>query len=207
MAIRTKSELMNLITSGLANNTTGAITAEILRNLVIDIVDSCFNEPAPPGSVPPGTIIYVAMPNAPDGYLKANGQEVPRTTYANLFNAIGTRYGLGNGSTTFNVPDLRGTFIRCWSDGFTKDAGREFASEQKQGLCEHQHLIFTAAGVPIGHIGMPGGTSQTYIGNVCTLELYPNSPRAIAKQLIPEEHYDIGEVRPANIALLACIKY
>jgi len=202
MPIRTKSELMNLITSGLANNTTGAITAEILRNLVIDIVDSCFNEPAPPGNVPPGTIIYVAMPNAPDGYLKANGQEVSRTTYANLFNAIGTRYGVGNGATTFNVPDLRGTFIRCWSDGSTKDAGRQFASEQKQGLCEHQHEVVSNLERAINASQVPSPIRSA--GGPHTMHHYVDLTAAALK---PQAHYDIGEVRPANIALLACIKY
>jgi len=203
MPIRTKRELMNLITSGLANNTTGAITAEILRNLAIDIVDSCFNEPAPPGNVPPGTIIYVAMPNAPDGYLKANGQEVSRTTYSNLFNAIGTRYGVGNGATTFNLPDLRGTFIRCWSDGSTKDAGRQFASEQKQGLCEHQHEVFSNDGTKPVNLRWTGWSDFRLSGSHAMTYFLDLTAGALKTQT----HYDIGEVRPANIALIACIKY
>lgn len=44
----------------------------------------------------------------PDGWLECNGQEVNRTTYADLFAAIGVLFGNGNGSTTFNVPDFRG---------------------------------------------------------------------------------------------------
>ena len=47
-----------------------------------------------------------------------------RTTYANLFNVIGTSFGAGNGSTTFNVPDLRGYFIRGWDNGKGTDAGK-----------------------------------------------------------------------------------
>lgn len=60
------------------------------------------------GLLPAGTVIPYAGSSAPSGYLLCYGQAVSRTTYANLFTAIGTVYGSGDGSTTFNVPDLRG---------------------------------------------------------------------------------------------------
>lgn len=56
----------------------------------------------------PGTIIWVAADTPPEGYLACNGAEVNRSTYAALFEAIGTRFGVGDGSSTFNLPDLRG---------------------------------------------------------------------------------------------------
>jgi len=56
----------------------------------------------------PGTIEVYSKSAAPSGYLLCNGQAVSRTTYANLFAVIGTTYGAGNGSTTFNVPNLSG---------------------------------------------------------------------------------------------------
>ncbi|MGQ0644396.1 MAG: phage tail protein [Elusimicrobiota bacterium] len=58
--------------------------------------------------VPVGTVIAYAGATPPAGWLFCNGQAVSRTTYASLFGAIGTIYGAGDGSTTFNVPDLRG---------------------------------------------------------------------------------------------------
>ena len=58
--------------------------------------------------VPVGTVLSFAGVLAPDGYLMCAGQAVSRSTYANLFTVIGTTYGSGNGTTTFNVPDLRG---------------------------------------------------------------------------------------------------
>jgi microcystin-dependent protein len=58
-------------------------------------------------SVPAGTIIDYAVAGAPTGYLACDGSAVSRTTYAILFTAIGTVWGPGDGSTTFNVPDLR----------------------------------------------------------------------------------------------------
>lgn len=59
-------------------------------------------------SVPTGTIMYSLTLNMGDGWLLADGSEVSRTTYAALFSEIGTRYGDGDASTTFNLPDLRG---------------------------------------------------------------------------------------------------
>ena len=62
--------------------------------------------------LPAGAIMAFAMNGAPTGWLGANGSVVSRTTYANLFTAIGTTYGAGDGSTTFQLPDLRGYFVR-----------------------------------------------------------------------------------------------
>jgi microcystin-dependent protein len=59
-------------------------------------------------TMPAGTIILFAGSSPPAGYLACDGSAVSRTTYANLFAAIGTAWGAGDGSTTFNVPDLRG---------------------------------------------------------------------------------------------------
>ena len=57
---------------------------------------------------PPGAIVAYAGPTPPPGWLLADGSDVSRLQYAALFEAIGTTYGAGNGSTTFNLPDLRG---------------------------------------------------------------------------------------------------
>ena len=58
-------------------------------------------------ATPVGTVLDFMGSTIPQGYLLCNGQEVSRTTYARLFAVIGTLYGSGNGSTTFNVPDFR----------------------------------------------------------------------------------------------------
>lgn len=63
--------------------------------------------------VPTGVILPYGGVTAPNGFLICNGSEVSRTTYANLFAVIGTRYGAGNGWTTFNLPKLNdGSFPR-----------------------------------------------------------------------------------------------
>ena len=61
--------------------------------------------------VPAGAIAWFAADSIPDGYLKANGANVSRTTYAALFTDLGTAYGAGDGSTTFTLPDYRGGSI------------------------------------------------------------------------------------------------
>ena len=64
-------------------------------------------------TVPPGTMIHFAGKTLPDGWLICNGAAVSRTTYADLFKAIGTTYGTGDGSTTFNLPNAGGRFLEC----------------------------------------------------------------------------------------------
>lgn len=58
--------------------------------------------------VPPSTILFIGSGTVPAGYLLADGSAVSRATFADLFSQISTLYGPGNGSTTFNIPDLRG---------------------------------------------------------------------------------------------------
>lgn len=78
----------------------------------IDEYGALVKEAAEGGGVPIGTILPYAGSTAPEGTLVCNGAEVSRTTYAELFAAIGTTWGAGDEETTFNVPDLRGYFIR-----------------------------------------------------------------------------------------------
>lgn len=88
---------------------------------------------------PPGAIISYAGATPPSGYLLCNGQAVSRVTYAALFSNIGTTYGAGDGSTTFNVPDLRGEFLRGLDGGRGVDAGRTLGSAQAANIAPHSH--------------------------------------------------------------------
>lgn len=76
-------------------------------------------------NLPPGMIMPYAGSAVPSGWLFCNGQDVSRTTYSALFAIIGTTWGPGNGSTTFNVPNGQGVFLRGVSNGngLDPDAG------------------------------------------------------------------------------------
>lgn len=69
---------------------------------ISDALDKIMPELTP---VPVGTVAYAH--EVPTGWLQCNGAAVSRTTYARLFKKIGTKYGAGDGSTTFNLPDLQ----------------------------------------------------------------------------------------------------
>ncbi|WP_440264666.1 phage tail protein [Duodenibacillus massiliensis] len=73
---------------------------------VDQVIDITVSEGAQPGDYK-----MIAGSTIPDGWLLCNGAAVSRTTYAKLFAAIGTRYGSGNGSTTFNLPNFNGRHV------------------------------------------------------------------------------------------------
>lgn len=137
--------------------------------------------------VPAGTVVFVAKSSAPAGYLKANGAAISRTTYASLFSSIGTVFGAGDGSTTFNLPDLRGEFIRGFDDGRAVDSGRAIGSAQTDAFKSHTHT----AGVDV-YAGLGSGGLMYYISG---------------SGVGPTGATGGTETRPRNVALLACIRY
>jgi phage-related tail fiber protein len=107
----------------------------------------------PDAIVPAGAIVAFAMYGTSAGYLKANGAAVSRTTFARLFAVLGTYYGAGDGSTTFNLPDLRGRFIRAVDDGAGWDPGRALGSLQDSQNASHAHTASSAAAGLHNHPG------------------------------------------------------
>ena len=85
--------------------------------------------------MPVGAVFAFASGTTPPGYLLCNGQAVSRTTYATLFAAIGVVYGNGDGTTTFNVPDLRNEFVRGKTDT------RPLGNKQEASLASHIHPV------------------------------------------------------------------
>lgn len=81
---------------------------------------------------PVGAVMDYAGATAPSGWLLSYGQAVSRTTYSALFTAIGTTYGVGDGSTTFNLPDLRGRVVAGQDDMGGSSANR--LTDQSGGL-------------------------------------------------------------------------
>lgn len=96
---------------------------------VQSLINSIKNTLAPVGSV-----VASATRTVPEGYLECNGNTVSRVTYNKLFQAIGTTYGSGDGSTTFSLPDLRGEFLRGLDSGRGVDVGRTIGSFQGDAI-------------------------------------------------------------------------
>lgn len=121
---------------------------------------------APTSGTPAGAVMAFAMNTAPTGWLKCNGAAVSRTTYADLFTAISTTYGVGDGSTTFNLPDLRGEFIRGWADDRAVDTGRVFGSAQSDANLAHTHTASSDSTGSHTHTGTTASDgSHTHSGS------------------------------------------
>jgi len=89
-----------------------------------------------------GTVSAFAMKTPPDGWLECNGDAVSRETYWKLFQRISTTFGEGDGSTTFNLPDMRGLFVRGHDPNGKHDSKREFASYQSDQIQSHSHTDY-----------------------------------------------------------------
>lgn len=102
----------NTVPTPTQNNTKDIVNVEYVETKVAEAVQKSGEETQKTVllAVPTGTIIMHASNSTPSGYLPCDGGAYNRTTYANLFRTIGTTYGVGNNSTTFNVPDLRDRF-------------------------------------------------------------------------------------------------
>jgi len=164
---------------------------------------------------PPGQVAAFAMSAAPSGWLKANGAAISRTTYAALFAAIGTTFGIGDGSTTFNLPDLRGEFLRGWDNGRGADNGRAFGSFQDHAVELHNHTLPTGAGSLDAASGV-WGVKDAYWEEITgpTPNTTPATNEVAVTWSSGNQAYPAtvagnyaSETRPRNIALLACIKY
>lgn len=89
-----------------------------------------------------GSVVWFADSTPPEGYLVCNGASVSRAAYSELFAVIGTRFGSVD-SAHFNLPDLRGEFIRGWDNSRGIDVGRTLGSFQTESLSAHSHIITT----------------------------------------------------------------
>jgi microcystin-dependent protein len=90
----------------------------------------------------PGMMIPYAAAAIPMGYFLCDGQAVSRTTYAALFAAIGTTYGIGDGATTFNIPDCRGrAVIGAGTGAGLTPRARGDVGGTEAGLIEHLHTL------------------------------------------------------------------
>ncbi len=162
--------------------------------------------------VPAGSIFSFASTTVPSGYLECNGAAVSRSTYATLFATISTTFGSGDGSSTFNLPDLRGQFVRGWANNAsnTGDDGRSFASSQADQNKTHGHIAsVTDPGhkhVTKGHGTQDdGGSNLTGSTSGGTSSTSMNDANTGITVSVASDGG--AEVRVKNIALMYVIKF
>jgi microcystin-dependent protein len=155
----------------------------------------------PDSSTPIGAEAFWPVGTPPTGWLEERGQAISRTTYANLFAVIGTSYGAGDGSTTFNLPDPRGRFLRVYDHSAGVDPDRASRTDRGDGIVgnnvgtnqadefkSHQHQV--AADYPTS------GTSGRVLGAATGVNLhYP-----------PTTYTGGSETRPINTYRMLIIK-
>lgn len=131
----------------------------------------------------PGSFLWFAGTTPPDGFLVCDGSPVSRTTYSKLFSAIGTAFGTGDGSTTFNIPDLISRFIKGSQNVGAVSDGTYF----RCNIVSSGYYVITNIGDPISTVSMKSATQSlgTFEG----------------------EGGNGYYVQPPNVSLLPCIKY
>jgi len=139
--------------------------------------------------IPVGMVMPRAAYSAPTGWLLCDGSAVSRTTYSTLFSIIGGLYGAGDGSTTFNVPNLQGKFLRGYLSGTSAAIG----ATQAGNVGDHTH-----------DLSIPYVQSSLSVGN--TLAGVSQTAN-LSKVLTTGNSSQTGETRPINMAMPYYIKY
>ena len=143
------------------------------------------------GYISSGMVIPFAGSAVPTGWLECNGGAVSRTTYAALFAAIGTLWGVGDGSTTFNLPETRGEFIRGYDHSRGVDSGRAIGVWQDESFKSHTHVYYTRS--MTGYAGDSGSG-----GGMTTAATYDETKITAST--------GGSETRPRNVAMMYIIK-
>lgn len=159
-------------------------------------------------AIPVGTVLWSANPAVPSGYLPCNGAAVGRATYPELFAAIGTTYGSGDGSTTFNLPNLMGKVP--WgstSVGTVLDAGlpniRGEITTRATDYLENK-ILFAASSGALYYNGRGGGDSDTL--KEITGHKNEHSYKLDASRC-SSIYGKSTTVQPPALCLLPCIRY
>ena len=171
----------------LAKPANGDVDWHIPINGNFDTIDTTMKDNAN-RICPTGSIIMYGAATAPTGWLECNGSAISRTTYSSLFAIIGTTFGEGDGSTTFNLPDLRGEFVRGWDNERGVDSDRVLGSSQEDELESHTHFL--------GNIHSAPGSLYPLVSNVVGTLITTITVGATGG----------AETRPRNIALMYIIK-
>ncbi len=170
-----------------------------------------YAEATPNAAMPVGMVMVFAgdVANIPNGWLLCDGQEVSRSEYAALYKIIGSIWGNGNNSSTFNLPDMRGVFLRGVSGTSNNDtnadsrtslklggnSGNKVGSYQNDEIKSHKHGLTAAITVAVGGSTTSPGGFQPADGFSSN-----NRPNAISET-------GGSETRPKNVYVHYIIKY
>ena len=172
--------------------------------------------------IPVGTILTFGASTPHSGFLECNGSAISRSTYASLFSILSTTHGTGDGSSTFNLPDLRGQFVRGWDNSAGVDASRAFGSSQTDQNKNHTHT--TDSQSLTGSVSHLSGSLANNPGSASGIitKLSPasaigarssGSANASVISIDATHSHTISssgggtEARPKNIALMYIIKF
>jgi microcystin-dependent protein len=171
--------------------------------------------------VPSGSIVAFGGPTAPDGWLLCDGRAVSRSTYGNLFTAIGTSHGGGDGAATFNLPDMRGRFLRGADLGAGRDPDRAARTAAAAGgnigdtvgtLETDAYRSHTHGVTDPGHSHVQatnaGAGAYSELGTTSAGADYIPATRTSAEVTgVTIQAAGSGETRPVNIAVNYIIKF
>lgn len=168
------------------DNTESGMTATNVQDAITEL------STAPKGGagVPVGSVFWLAAQTAPEGYLICDGSAVSRTEYADLFAAIGTTFGTGDGSTTFALPNLQAAFIR--GAGSQDGYSATFGQKQEATTIEVSNTDLHILASPIQYVDKWISKGTETANRVDGTE--------------PSYAYN-SSIRPYNIALTPIIKY
>lgn len=173
--------------------------------------------------IPIGSVSAYVGTTAPSGWLIMDGSAISRTTYADLYAIIGDKFGEGDGSTTFNLPDMRGRFIRGFDNGAGNDpdAASRLAMDGNSGASTGDNIGSYQADAMQGHRHETGGSgSKEFLYTRGSGGVYSNPfvagsvvDRTTTPQLDPITDGSNGtprttsETRPVNLSMNYIIRY
>ncbi|WP_208441737.1 phage tail protein [Bartonella raoultii] len=170
--------------------------------------------PPLPESFAPGFIGTFATEKLPSGWLLCDGKEYSRNAYASLFAVLGETWGKGDGQTTFNVPDLRGMFLRGLDSGKNVDKGRRLGSRQEESFKAHTHQGKTnIAGRHQHRFVTVEKTVRVIDDDEQGASVYQRVNKSSVTEFAGEHEHQIflektggDETRPVNVAVVYAIK-
>jgi microcystin-dependent protein len=159
---------------------------------------------------PIGSIIIWPTPTIPTNYFECNGAALSRAQHSDLFGKLGTRYGVGDGTSTFNIPDLRGEFIRGYDHGAGNDLDAANRTDSGGGITgdnvgtkaldtfhDHQHDLDQRT------VYQNSGT-----GSAADLYNNDNNNDTVRTGFSVDGEFKSGlETAPRNVAMVYCIRY